>query len=89
MWVKRWCKGIKDSQLNVFGKGGGDEHLICSSVWRMQMIRKMNSVTTACEQNKNVRAKCEKYFNELKELIELDVDLYVVRGMRMLKIRIV
>ena len=37
------------------------------------MIRKMNSVIVASEQNMNARAKCEKYFNELKELVELDI----------------
>ena len=87
--VTKWCKGIKDSQLNVLEKSRGDKHLLCSSMWKMQMKRKMNSVTTACEQNKNVRAKCEKYFNELKELVELNVRSVYCEGVIMLEIRIV
>jgi len=71
--VKRWCKGIKDGQLTALKKNGGNERLICSSVWKMQMTRKMNLVIAANQHNKNVRANSEKYFSELKELVELDV----------------
>ena len=35
--------------------------------------KKINSMIAASKQNKNTRVKCEKYFNELKELVELDV----------------
>ena len=37
------------------------------------MMRKMNSLITASLLNKNARANCEKCFNELKELVEVDV----------------
>ena len=33
----------------------------------------MNSLITASQLNKNTRANCEKNFNELKQLVELDV----------------
>ncbi|KAJ8440394.1 LOW QUALITY PROTEIN: hypothetical protein Cgig2_019383 [Carnegiea gigantea] len=69
---KRWCKGIDGQNLD-FKKSTGKEHMGCSSVWKMQTLRKMNSTITASQMNKNVRAQCEKYFMELKELIEFDV----------------
>ena len=39
----------------------------------MQMLRKMNSIITISQRNKNARAYCEKYFMEFKELVEFDV----------------
>jgi len=33
----------------------------------------MNSLVTVSQLNKNARANCEKCFNELKELVEVDV----------------
>ena len=33
----------------------------------------MNSLITASQLNKNARMNYEKYFNELKELVEVDV----------------
>jgi len=71
--VKRWSKCIKDGQLNRLEKSRGDGRLVCSSVWSMQMIMKMNLMLAANEQIKNSKVKCEKYFNKLKELVELDV----------------
>jgi len=47
--------------------------MVCSYVWKMQMLRKMNSLITASQSNMNARAHCEKYFTELKKLIEFDV----------------
>jgi len=71
--TRRWCKGIKDGQNLDLGKSTGKEDTGCSSVWKMQMMRKMNSIITASQMIKNVRARCEKYVMELKELIEFDV----------------
>ncbi|KAJ8435945.1 hypothetical protein Cgig2_023321 [Carnegiea gigantea] len=70
---KRWCKGIKDGQNLDVGISNGKEPMVCSSVWKMQMIRKMNSLITASQLNFNARAHCEKYFTELKKLIKFDV----------------
>jgi len=70
---KRWCKGIKDGQILDLGKSTGKEPMVCSSVWKIQMMRKMNSLITASQMNMNARAHCEKYFMELKELVEFDV----------------
>ncbi|KAJ8425197.1 hypothetical protein Cgig2_004319 [Carnegiea gigantea] len=39
----------------------------------MEILRKMNSIITASQMNKNARAHCEKCFLELKELGEFDV----------------
>ena len=36
-------------------------------------MRKMNSITTASQMNKNARAHCEQYCMELKKVIEFDV----------------
>jgi len=33
--VKRWCKRIEDGQLTVLESNGGDDHLVCSSIWKM------------------------------------------------------
>ena len=44
------------------------------------MIRKINSVIAASEQNMIARVKCEKYFNELNELVELDVGSICCEG---------
>ena len=52
---------------------GCQEPMVRSSVWKMQMMRKMNSLIRTSQLNKNVRANCEKYFNALKELVELDM----------------
>ncbi|KAJ8435720.1 hypothetical protein Cgig2_002677 [Carnegiea gigantea] len=71
--TRGWCKGIKDGQNLDLGKSAGKEHMGCSSVWIMQMMRKMNSIVIASQMNKNAKAHCEKYFMELKELIEFDV----------------
>ncbi|KAJ8420930.1 hypothetical protein Cgig2_017126 [Carnegiea gigantea] len=37
------------------------------------MMRKMNSIITASQMNKNARAHCEQYCMELKKVIEFDV----------------
>ena len=37
------------------------------------MLRKMNSIITTSQMNKNARAHCEKCFLERKELVEFDV----------------
>ena len=72
--TSRWCKGIKDGQNLDLGKSASKEHMGWSSVWKMKMMRKMNSIITAIQMNKNARAHCEKYLMELKELVEFDVD---------------
>ena len=71
--MKRWCKGIKDDEFNIMEKYRHAELAVCSFVWKFQMIRKMNSLVTVSQLNKNARANCEKCFNELKELVEVDV----------------
>ena len=70
---KRWCKGIKDGQNLDVWISNGKEPMVCSSVWKMQMMRKMNSLITASQSNFNAMAHCEKYYTELKKLIEFDV----------------
>ncbi|KAJ8435723.1 hypothetical protein Cgig2_002680 [Carnegiea gigantea] len=62
----RWSKPY-------LGNSASKEHMGCSLVWKMQMVRKMNSIITASQMNKNARAHCEKYFMELKELMEFDM----------------
>ncbi|KAJ8441112.1 hypothetical protein Cgig2_006941 [Carnegiea gigantea] len=71
--TRRRCKGIKDGQNLDLEKSTGKEHMGCSSIWKMQIMRKMNSIITGSQMNKNARAHCEKYFIELKELIEFIV----------------
>ncbi|KAJ8442023.1 hypothetical protein Cgig2_007861 [Carnegiea gigantea] len=71
--IRRWSKGIKDGQTVDWGTYNGKEHVGCSSVWKMQMMRKMNSIIIASQMNKNATAHCEKYCMELKEVIEFDV----------------
>ncbi|KAJ8429928.1 hypothetical protein Cgig2_017978 [Carnegiea gigantea] len=71
--TRRWCKGIKDGQNLDLGKSTGKEHMGCPSACKMQMMRKMNSIITASQMNKNARAPCEKYLMEFKELIKFDV----------------
>ena len=71
--IRRWCKGIKDGQNLELGSSIGKEYVDCSSIWKMQMLSKMNSIITASQMNKNVGAHCEKYFMKLKELIEFDL----------------
>ena len=56
------------------------EPVACSFVWKLQMMRKMNSVLTVSQLNKNTRANCERYFNELKELVEVDVEFICCDG---------
>ncbi|KAJ8443817.1 hypothetical protein Cgig2_017298 [Carnegiea gigantea] len=67
------CKGIKDSQTLDLGTSNGKENVSCSLVWRMQMIKKINSIITASQMNKNARAHCEQYCMELKKVTEFDV----------------
>ncbi|KAJ8434109.1 hypothetical protein Cgig2_024227 [Carnegiea gigantea] len=45
--TRRWCKGIKDGQNLDLGKSTDKEHMGCFSVWKMQMMRKTNSIITA------------------------------------------
>ncbi|KAJ8437274.1 hypothetical protein Cgig2_010099 [Carnegiea gigantea] len=71
--IRRWCKGIKDGRTLDFGTSNSKDHVGCSSVWKMQMMRKMNSIITSSQMNKNARAYYEKYYMELKEVIEFDV----------------
>ncbi|KAJ8429965.1 hypothetical protein Cgig2_032090 [Carnegiea gigantea] len=49
------------------------EPMVSSSVWKIQMMRKINSLITASQTNMNARVHCEKYFMELKKLIKFDV----------------
>ena len=37
------------------------------------MTKKINSLIIASQLNKNTRANCEKYFNELKDLVKVNV----------------
>jgi len=67
--VKRWCKRIKDGEFNVMEKYGCQQLMVCSSVWKSQMMRKMNSLIIVSQLNQKERANCEKYFNKLKELM--------------------
>jgi len=69
---KRCCSGKKDGQNVDLGKSTGKEPIVCFSVWKMQMMRKMNSLITANQMNMKARAHCEKHFMELKKLIEFD-----------------
>ncbi|KAJ8428154.1 hypothetical protein Cgig2_028029 [Carnegiea gigantea] len=71
--MKKWCKGIKNGQSLDLGKSSGKEPMVCGSVWKMQMMRKINLLIIASKRNRNLSAHCEKYFMELKELIEFDV----------------
>lgn len=71
--IRRWCMGIKDGHSLELGSLTSAHNVGCSSVWKMQMLRKMNLVITASQMNKNARAHCEKAFLELKELAEFDV----------------
>ncbi|KAJ8423422.1 hypothetical protein Cgig2_032672 [Carnegiea gigantea] len=59
---KRWCKGIKDGQILDSENSVGKELMACSSVWKMQMMRKINSLIIASQMNMNARAHCEKSF---------------------------
>ncbi|KAJ8432249.1 LOW QUALITY PROTEIN: hypothetical protein Cgig2_013902 [Carnegiea gigantea] len=69
--IKRQCKGIKDG--HSLESLTGEDNVGCSSVWKMQMLRKMNSIITVSQMNKNARAHCKKAFLERKELVEFDV----------------
>ncbi|KAJ8453109.1 hypothetical protein Cgig2_014872 [Carnegiea gigantea] len=70
---KMFPEGIKDGQTLDLGTSNGKDHVGCSSIWKMQMMGKMTSIITSSQMNKNARAHCEKYFMELKEVIEFDV----------------
>ncbi|KAJ8433025.1 hypothetical protein Cgig2_015452 [Carnegiea gigantea] len=72
--IERGGVRVKDGQTLNLGTSNGKENVGCSSVWRMQMMRKMNSIITASQMNKNARAHCEQYCMELKKAIEFDVD---------------
>jgi len=72
--MQRWCKGVKDGQSNDYAsKVSKKESMLCSSVWRLQMTRKMNSLIVASQLNKQSMAHCEDYFNKLKQLVEMEV----------------
>ena len=79
--MKRWSKGIKEIQSNeLIVEGGMKDTAVCSSVWRMQMGRKMNALLTASQMNKEARLLCEEYFSKLQELIEVEVGSVYVEG---------
>ncbi|KAJ8436534.1 LOW QUALITY PROTEIN: hypothetical protein Cgig2_026649 [Carnegiea gigantea] len=71
--IRRWCKDIKDGQNLELGTPTSKEHAGCSSIWKMQMSRNMNSIIIASQMNKKARAHCEKYFMKLKKPIEFEV----------------
>ncbi|KAJ8451299.1 hypothetical protein Cgig2_014071 [Carnegiea gigantea] len=71
--MKRWCKGIKDSHNFELGSLAVEDNVGCSFVWKMQMLRKINSIIIASQMNKAARAHCEKAFLELKKLVEFDI----------------
>ncbi|KAJ8438344.1 hypothetical protein Cgig2_013392 [Carnegiea gigantea] len=76
---KRWCKTIEECQSNELRvRHASKEDIQCSSIWKMQMIRKMNTLITVSEMNTQARADCEEYFNKLKELVEQEAgSIYV------------
>ncbi|KAJ8451707.1 hypothetical protein Cgig2_018341 [Carnegiea gigantea] len=79
--MKRWSKGIKEIQSNkLIVEGGMKDTAVCSSVWRMQIGRKMNALLTASQMNKEARLLCEEYFSKLQELIEVEVGSVYVEG---------
>ncbi|KAJ8443243.1 hypothetical protein Cgig2_010138 [Carnegiea gigantea] len=79
--MKKWSKGIKEIQSNeLIVEGGMKDTAVCSSVWRMQMGRKMNALLTASQMNKEARLLCEEYFSKLQELIEVEVGSVYVEG---------
>ncbi|KAJ8438092.1 hypothetical protein Cgig2_019940 [Carnegiea gigantea] len=55
-----WCKGIKDGQSLDSRESTCKEPMACSSIWKMQIMRKMNSLITASQMNMNERARYEK-----------------------------
>ena len=55
------------------GSLAGEDNVGCSSVWKMQMLRKINSIITASQMNKAARAHYEKAFLDLKQLVEFDI----------------
>ncbi|KAJ8425774.1 hypothetical protein Cgig2_014888 [Carnegiea gigantea] len=72
--LKRWSKDAKDSQSNELTvEDSMKDTAVCSSVWRMQMGRKLNALVTASQMNREARILCEDYFSRLKELIEVEV----------------
>ncbi|KAJ8452000.1 hypothetical protein Cgig2_016581 [Carnegiea gigantea] len=76
---KRWCKTIEECQSSELIVGNArKEDIQCSSIWKMQMIRKMNTLITASQMNTQARVHYEEYFNKLKELVEQEVgSIYV------------
>ncbi|KAJ8438362.1 hypothetical protein Cgig2_015289 [Carnegiea gigantea] len=72
--MQRWCKGVKDGQSNDYAsKISKKDPMLCSSVWRLQMRRKMNSLIAASQLNKQSRAHCDDYFDKLKQLVKMQV----------------
>ena len=77
--LKRWSKGIKETQSNkLIVEDGRKDIMVCSSVWRMHMGRNMNALLTANEMNREARFLCKEYFSKLKELVEVEVRLVYV-----------
>ncbi|KAJ8441611.1 hypothetical protein Cgig2_023764 [Carnegiea gigantea] len=71
---RRWSKGIKEIESNdLIIEDGMKDTPVCSSVWRMQMGKKVNALLTASQVNREARLLCEEYFSKLKELIEVQV----------------
>ncbi|KAJ8438669.1 hypothetical protein Cgig2_031634 [Carnegiea gigantea] len=69
-----WSKDARDSQSNeLIVEDGMKDTAVCSSVWRMQMGRRLNALVTASQMNREARILCEDYFSKLKELIEVEV----------------
>ena len=54
--------------------------VVCSSVERMQMDRKMNALVITSQLNGEARLLCEEYFSKLKELIEVQVGSVYIEG---------
>ena len=78
---KRWCKDIKDGQNVDSRKSIGNEPMVRSSVWKMQMMRKMNSLVTASQMNMNTRAHYESILWNSRNKLNLMWVPYIVKKM--------
>ena len=59
--INRWWKGIKYGQSIDSGISSCNERKVCSSIWQMQMMRKMDSLIIASQMNKHARGHCERF----------------------------
>jgi len=65
--MKKWRTCVKEIQGNkLIINDGMKDTAVCSSVWRMQMGRKMNALLTTNHMNRETRLLCEEYLSKLK-----------------------